>query len=105
MDANQMLNLFNSQLEELGSENFIEINEADESIKLEVISSQFQGMRLSSRMDLVLEKIIDLSQNELSNYSIVINPLTKLEKEVGVSETSIVKNNDTNYSISASPSL
>ena len=86
MDAKQILNLLNDSLSSLSAD--IEIfKEANDVLRIEVISPLFKGMRLSKRIDLVTEKILSLCQNELSNYSIVINSLTRAEKDFGVSET------------------
>jgi hypothetical protein len=87
MDAKQILNLLNDSLSSLSAD--IEIFKEDNDIlRIEVISPLFKGMRLSKRIDLVTEKILSLCQNELSDYSIVINSLTRAEKDFGVSETS-----------------
>ncbi|MFT6630084.1 MAG: hypothetical protein ACJAS4_000018 [Bacteriovoracaceae bacterium] len=91
MDAEQILNLFNNQTSELSADVTLFQEEAD-ILRFEVVSSQFRGIRLSKRIDMVSVKILDLCQNEFSDYSVVINPLTKIEKEQGISETKPISN-------------
>lgn len=99
MDAQQILNLLNDSLSDLGADVTV-FNENEDILRIEVISPQFKGIKLYERINLVTERILSLSQNELSEYEIVVNPLTKNEKEFGVSETESTspelnkKNND-----------
>ena len=103
MDAKQILNLLNDALSDLGAD--IEIFKEDNDVlRIEVISPLFKGVRLSKRIDLVTEKILGLCQNELSDFSIVINPLTRAEKDFGVSETSQSTKSDGNGGLAASSS-
>lgn len=104
MDAKQILNLLNDSLSSLSAD--IEIFKEDNDVlRIEVISPLFKGMRLSKRIDLVTEKILELCQNELSSYSIVINSLTRAEKDFGVSETSQSNENNSRGGLAASSQL
>lgn len=103
MDAKQILNLLNDSLSSLSAD--IEIfKEANDVLRIEVISPLFKGMRVSKRIDQVTEKVLGLCQNELSDFSIVINPLTRTEKDFGVSETSLSTDGKEGNGLAASPS-
>lgn len=45
-------------------------------LRIVIVSPDFKGMRLLKRIELVIEKLLHLSMNELSDYSMVYNPLT-----------------------------
>lgn len=103
MDAKQILNLLHDALSDLGAD--IEIfKEDNDALRIEVISPLFKGVRLSKRIDQVTEKILGLSQNELSDFSIVINPLTRAEKDFGISETSQSSDGSEDKGLAASSS-
>lgn len=103
MDAKQVLNLLNTALEDFNAD--IEIfKEENDILRIEVISHMFKGIRISKRIDLVTEKILGLCQKELSDFAIVINPLTRAEKDFGISETSQSVESDKNGGLAASSS-
>jgi stress-induced morphogen len=87
MEHGQIVNLLSTALEELNAD--IEVFAEDyDVLRIVVTSDSFIGVRLLKRIDMVIEKLTPLYDNELYDFTIVINPLTSNEKLYGISEIS-----------------
>jgi len=88
MDFNKLRRVIFEELSRSIDVKSIDLESVDShKIRLEVISDSFKGMRLLKRINFVTEKIINIITNDLSDYSLIINPLTSNEKLNGISET------------------
>ena len=60
-------------------------------MRISVISDHFKGIRLTRRVDIVSNAILDFSTTQLIDYDLIINPLTFNEVKYGLKEIDSTK--------------
>lgn len=87
MDKQQILLKITELLSFLGKSDIsLELEEHD-VLRIKVVSDHFTGIRLTQRIDIISNAILDFSTTELVDYALIINPLTFNEVKYGIKET------------------
>jgi stress-induced morphogen len=87
MDQNKISSLVGSILNGLDHQTHQIFFEADDVLRIEVVSDVFRGHRLLKRIDMLTCLFRNSLNQELFEYHLIFNPLTMNEKNHGIKET------------------
>jgi stress-induced morphogen len=92
MDTEQVLLKFKTALSFLGESDISLKLEEHDVLRVKVVSDHFKGIRLTQRIDIISNAILDFSTTDLVDYGLIINPLTFNEVKLGIRETETAAN-------------